>query len=246
MDEAQFWRQVDSWSRPPIAGVNMSPLEVLSCDKEALGQWVFRTEGQHWAQPRARSIRLASHMDETQNRTVLDFGCGFGFDALVYAQHGNHVSLLDISPLNLAVARSVMRSRDYEPSSLHLAGLRSLALQDEHFDVIHANGVLHHIEDAAGTLRGLKRHLNEDGEIRAMVYSDDAWRFATKTEPDYNMPTKEHPLFMQFVRTMDASGFYAEWYSEAKMTALAAESGLRLERYEKLEPDQIYAFAVLK
>lgn len=244
LTEAQlFWRQVDAWSRPPVGGTNMSPLEILACDQEALGKFVYHATTEHWAQPRAANIRKALRMDDTHGLDVLDYGCGFGMDALVYAERGNTVSLADISPLNLAAARSVLRARNYEPDSLHLVTRYAPCLENFIFDVIHANGVLHHIENAPAIFADLAKRLKPGGEMRLMLYSEESWRLATGNDLP-NVKTFEHPLFATYVRAMDATGFYAEWYDEGKAAALAEGTRLKLKDRTLIGPDNIFSCAV--
>ena len=60
-------------------------------------------------------------------------------------------------------------------------------------------------------MKAMHGWLRPGGELRLMVYSDEAWRLATGTEPPMGK-VEDHPDFELFWQTWDAIGGYADWY----------------------------------
>ena len=104
-------------------------------------------------------------------KLVLDFGCGVGIDALLLAERGARVTLVDIIPSNIEVASRTLDGYQHHcfpigsPSDLDALGL---------FDIIFSHGVLHHIHpplDVAMVDHLLSR-LIPGGILLAMIYTN--------------------------------------------------------------------------
>lgn len=93
-----------------------------------------------------------------RDRSVLDVGCGTGEKALVMASWGARVWGLDFNERALARARELAANARvaHRPQFVYGA-LPELpeAVSDERFDVVHADGVLHHAPDQLAAARVL-------------------------------------------------------------------------------------------
>ena len=82
---------------------------------------------------------------------LLDAGCGTGTYAAAVAPRLGRLTLLDASEEMLAVARGTL---DRSPASIEVelrpGRLESLPFEDESFDAVMTNQVLHHLGDEAG------------------------------------------------------------------------------------------------
>jgi SAM-dependent methyltransferase len=107
--------------------------------------------------------------DQFAGKSLLEIGCGMGTDLLQFARGGAHGTGVDLTP------------RSVEISSLHfgLYGMRAdfvladgerLPFDDESFDVVYSNGVLHHTPDTARAVRELHRVLKPGGIAKVMLY----------------------------------------------------------------------------
>lgn len=107
--------------------------------------------------------------DEFAGKRLLEVGCGMGTDLLQFARGGAECTGVDLTP------------RSVEISSLHfgLYGMRAdfvladgerLPFEDESFDVVYSNGVLHHTPDTEGAVRELYRVLRPKGVAKVMLY----------------------------------------------------------------------------
>lgn len=189
--------------------------------------------------------RRALGLDDTHGKTVLDYGCGVGVEALQYAKAGNQVVVADLTARGVTLALRVLEVNGYQgQASLIREGPRLLrpAWPPRSFDVIHCAGVLHHIPDPRPTVELAYRLLKGRGELRLMVYSDRAWRHATGTEPPDDVTG--HPQLERYVRTMDEVGGWADWYNRVRLESRFGDL-FAIRRCEWLGPDGQYLAAVL-
>jgi 2-polyprenyl-3-methyl-5-hydroxy-6-metoxy-1,4-benzoquinol methylase len=94
---------------------------------------------------------------------LLDFGCGWGENTVVFAKIGYDVQGFDISEANLQAARRLADRHDLSPR-VHLSRQTAehLAFPDNSFDVIAGVDVLHHV-DIAAAIRECYRVLKPGG-----------------------------------------------------------------------------------
>lgn len=134
-------------------------------------------------------------LDSTKNKTILDFGCGVGLEALQF-QTNNKVMIADINQESLDVAKRL------------LGDVKAFLIDSEYpfftcpkYDIFYANGVLHHTPKFRDTLKRATELLKPGGEIRLMLYSDIGWQNAGPSPVSY----------------FDGVGDYADWYNYDKL-----------------------------
>lgn len=240
-----------AWSQPPVDDVGyISSEEMLGWDDDRLRTAVaemarvrytgWRNHGGLW--------REMLKIDETHGVDILDFGCGVGMESLEFVRAGNRVTLADISPANLLLARRVVEvcSEQQVPALLVSDKPPYFSTDGKKFDVIHCAGVLHHIPWATGIMRRFHEVLRVGGEVRLMLYSDKGWKIATG---DAETPTlwsnaEDLPGFHKFVRYFDGVGEYADWYSENKIK-MKFGNWFNLEEFSYITEDYRYCVAVM-
>lgn len=243
-------RQRQAWSTPPIGGRNVATSELLQMTPMMVRDWVRITWNDQYGQPSNFDGGYRRHLglDDTRNKRVMDFGCGFGFDALSYARTGNQVILADIVDNNLAAANAVLRSEGYEAERLLPVSFDWPFFEYRHpgIDVFHASGVLHHTPHAPGILERAAEILAPGGEMRLMLYTNHLFRIATGEDPgDLFSDVTEHPAFARYVRFCDAVGDYADWYTKDRLGACLPEGWL-VAKWHYLRPDRGYAVAIVR
>lgn len=99
---------------------------------------------------------------------VLDYGCGWGDDAVRMAQAGSaHVIGIDISDVSVEQARKQAEELGLaERCEFRVEDAEHLPFPDSYFDAIHINGVLHHL-DVHHAYPELARILKPGGSILA-------------------------------------------------------------------------------
>lgn len=215
-----FAQRRKQWSSPPVDDVGyLASKDLLTWHDEALLELVVDMEHARYSGWRNwnGNWRRVLGLDKTEDKDVLDYGCGVGVEALQYAKTGNRVSAADISTDNIALTERVLDLYGHPATSSYLILSKPpFIVSPGLFDVIHCSGVLHHIPEPLPVVEHMHSWLRTRGELRLMLYSDEAWRIATKTEPpDGNV--FDYVEFDQFWQHWDAVGGYADWYDREKL-----------------------------
>lgn len=103
---------------------------------------------------------------DLNGKLVLDYGCGRGESSLTYLMQGAVVRGIDISPVyveeaNLNAKKSGCPSERYQ---FLVMDAHALDFEDDTFDVIIGEGILHHL-DADVALREIHRVLKPGGRV---------------------------------------------------------------------------------
>jgi len=102
--------------------------------------------------------------------SVVDLGCGAGFDAFIAGQlvgPEGRVAGVDLSPEMLAVARSAQAEAGFPRVEFRDASIEALPFPDASFDVTLSNGVLNLVPDKPAALREIFRVLRPGGRLQA-------------------------------------------------------------------------------
>lgn len=243
-----FQTRAKQWSSPPVDDVGYIPsTDMLEMPSEELSLLVanFELARYHGWRNYQNRWRDVLGLDTTHAKHVLDYGCGVGIEALQYARAGNTVSLADISGNNVKLADRVLKLHGFK--SLHTMVVKEtgplLPLKPETVDVVHCNGVLHHIPDPIPVIKAMHGWLKPEGELRLMLYSDHAWEIATGTlAPEGDVFDYEE--FDAFWQHWDPLGGYADWYDAEKLRHRFGK-WFRISRFEPLDKTGAYVGAVL-
>ncbi|MGD1943530.1 MAG: class I SAM-dependent methyltransferase [Leptolyngbyaceae cyanobacterium] len=111
---------------------------------------------------------------DSQDKWILDAGCGSGFKllALAIANPGANLVGVDISPKSLEMAQQRLEYHQI-PNKVHFHCLpiETLSNLPYTFDYINCDDVLYLLEDPAAGLAAMRSALNLDGIIRANMHS---------------------------------------------------------------------------
>jgi ubiquinone/menaquinone biosynthesis C-methylase UbiE len=105
-----------------------------------------------------------------RGKDVLEIGCGAGYDALTFLRNGAHYTGIDITPENPERVRSHLSHYGLDANVLE-ADAEMLPFEDEQFDVVYSNGVLHHTPNMSRALEESHRVLRQGGELYVSVYN---------------------------------------------------------------------------
>lgn len=219
MSIPSFAERREAWSSPPVDDVGYLPsAEMLEWSDEQLLETVAAAEHARyrgWRNWQDNWSTLFDY-DRTVDLDVLDFGCGIGLEALQYARRGNRVTVADICETNVQLAQRVLALNGYPDAPGLVLEDGDLPVLVDSMHLIVAAGVIHHIPEPEPVLRDMSMWLKRDGQVRLMVYSDKAWRMATRQRPP-RTPVEEHPAFSTFWQRWDPIGGYADWYDRRKL-----------------------------
>lgn len=100
---------------------------------------------------------------------VLEVGCGVGLDSMRMAQHGLHVTAVDLTVVGPATAqmRAIARGVDAVYSC---ADAEHLPFPDSTFDYVYSFGVMHHAPDTKKCVDEAFRVLRPGGQALIMLY----------------------------------------------------------------------------
>jgi len=258
MTEYSFVDHVAEWSRVPIDDEGyFLPAELAALHPNQLWERVERMRQTRfnphgWRNWENKWVWHAHYDDEPRN-WVLDFGCGIGIEGLEYRLHGHRVVQADIRQDTLYLARRVFAVYGWQPLESLLVREMALGQKAPFFSsisttcsIFHASGVLHHFPYAADLLRFVaKNYLDEESEIRLMLYSDRGWaKYAEAPVPPVEDDVRDHPAFSRFVRAFDSVGHYADWYNADKLQHRFGDF-LRVRSCDYITYDDRYLFTTL-
>jgi len=107
---------------------------------------------------------LARHCGPAQR--ILDVGCGAGYVSLELARNGHHVVAIDISTVNIEIARRTLADNPFRDGfgSLHYDVLPFHEAEGQ-YDVVMFSVSLHHMPDAAGVVRRARELVRPGGYL---------------------------------------------------------------------------------
>jgi SAM-dependent methyltransferase len=105
-----------------------------------------------------------------KDKSVLEVGCGAGYDAYLLCLQGARYTGIDLAPENLRRTKRHLGYYDYYPQVM-LADAEFLCFRNEVFDVVFSNGVLHHTPDIDQSFREAHRVLKPGGEFWVILYN---------------------------------------------------------------------------
>jgi len=116
--------------------------------------------------------------DRHAGEQVLEIGGGMGTDLAQFAQHGAHVTDVDLSAGHLKLAKENFATRGL-PGQFVLHDAESLMFDSDAFDLVYSNGVIHHTPNTQAVISEIYRVLKPGGRLIVMVYAENSlfyWR----------------------------------------------------------------------
>jgi glycosyltransferase involved in cell wall biosynthesis/ubiquinone/menaquinone biosynthesis C-methylase UbiE len=107
---------------------------------------------------------------------VLDIGGGIGTDLSQFARHGARVTDVDLSSGHLELARENFALRGLSGRFVH-HDAEDLPFDDNAFDVVYSNGVLHHTPNTRRAVSEVYRVLKPGGLTIVMMYAENSLHY---------------------------------------------------------------------
>ena len=121
-----------------------------------------------WNEPKslleARLVRNGIKLDALRGKSVLDAGCGGGRYTVAWMLLGADRAVgIDVSEINISDASRRVSEAKIDGVEFRQGTVLELPVDDESFDVVFSNGVLHHTTDWRAGLREMVRVLKPGG-----------------------------------------------------------------------------------
>ena len=212
-----FGRLREKWHEIPgeVDGERLSSRRLIALpDDRLVACWesIRDAEVSHWDM---RGWYHTLYQPLLAGARVLDYGSGFGLDALSWAQAGALVTCADIVADNLRVLERLARLLGLpHVQFVHIEGLSSLgALGEGGFDVIWAQGSLHHapFEFMRQEVARVVTKLRLGGRWIQLAYPRERW-----------VREGAAPFDRWGINTDGDGTPWAEWYDLPKVLALLA------------------------
>ena len=149
---------------------------VKDADQHSL-QWFLEAEAYRYgpyAPWMAEVMEFAGHRGEK----MLEIGAGMGTDLAQFARHGALVTDLDLSSGHLELAKENLALRGLSGEFV-LHDAETLPFEDNRFDLVYSNGVIHHTPNTRAVVQEMRRVLKPGGHVIVMVYAENSihyWR----------------------------------------------------------------------
>jgi glycosyltransferase involved in cell wall biosynthesis/ubiquinone/menaquinone biosynthesis C-methylase UbiE len=113
---------------------------------------------------------------EHAGQQVLEIGGGMGTDLAQFARNRANVTDVDLSEGHLQLAQENFRLRGLTGRFVH-HDAESLPFDDNSFDLVYSNGVIHHTPNTAKTVSEIYRVLKPGGRVIVMVYAENSLQY---------------------------------------------------------------------
>lgn len=104
---------------------------------------------------------------------TLEVGCGMGYNAQCLAQHGAHLTVVDLAPHAVHLTRERFALRGL-PAHFLIADAEHLPFKTGAFTRLYSSGVIHHSPSTVAAAAELTRVLAPGGRAAVMVYHRDS------------------------------------------------------------------------
>jgi ubiquinone/menaquinone biosynthesis C-methylase UbiE len=127
-----------------------------------------------------------------KGKHLLEIGCGMGFDSLEFLRRGVRVTATDLTDNAISLTRRHFEIEGVRAEEIRTANALSLPFDDNTFDAVWSNGVLHATGDTAKAIGEARRVLKPGGRaIISHFYRKPSWMYAMHYWGKENIEYKE-------------------------------------------------------
>jgi ubiquinone/menaquinone biosynthesis C-methylase UbiE len=102
---------------------------------------------------------------------VLEIGSGAGAHSALFKYHGAVMTSVDLTPERVLATARKLSLVEGDEGNAYQADAENLPFQDNSFDIVYSNGVLHHSENTDQCIQEVYRVLKPGGKAVIMLYS---------------------------------------------------------------------------
>ncbi len=127
-----------------------------------------------------------------KEKHLLEIGCGMGYDSLEFIKRGVKVTATDLTPNAVRMTQRHFEVEHVQAEDVKVETVLNLSFNDETFDAVWANGVVHATGDTPRAIREIRRVLKVGGRaIISHFYRKPSWMYALKQIPGVNIEFDE-------------------------------------------------------
>jgi ubiquinone/menaquinone biosynthesis C-methylase UbiE len=127
-----------------------------------------------------------------RGRHLLEVGCGMGYDSVEFLRRGVRVTATDLTPNAVKLTRRHFKLEGVEAEEVRTANALDLPFDDESFDAVWANGVLHATGDTSRAIQEARRVLKPGGRaVISHFYRKPSWMYVLHRMGRENIEYKE-------------------------------------------------------
>lgn len=228
------------WNAVPTttSGIQATAKLLELSDEALLAEWENArkdiTTGEQFSH---RGWYHALYAEGMRGKKVMDVGSGFGVDSITFAQHGAHLTFVDLVQTNLQVLERLCKIMGLRDARFVLfQDLHSLKPLDSDYDVIMAMGSLHHapMDVLMPEYQELVRHLKVGGRWLQLAYPRSRW------------VREGRERFTKWGEITDGPGTpWAEWYDLPKLLKMFEPARFDIVLYQEFHNGDFNWFDLL-
>lgn len=144
---------------------------------------------------------------------LLEIGCGMGYDSLEFLKRGVRVTATDLTPNAVALTRRHFEIEGVEAEDVRIANALDLPFDDNTFDAVWANGVLHATGSTQQAISEAGRVLKPGGRaIISHFYRRPSWMYVLNRLGRENIEYKEEdPPVNEFYSEQEILDMFADF-----------------------------------
>jgi 2-polyprenyl-3-methyl-5-hydroxy-6-metoxy-1,4-benzoquinol methylase len=122
--------------------------------------------------------RIEHEATRLKGKHLLEVGCGLGFDSLEFLKHGVRVTATDLTPTAIELTLRHFELEGFRAEDVRIENVLSLSFNDNTFDAVWADGVIHHTGNTAQAIKEIRRVLKPGGRaIISNIYLRSSWMY---------------------------------------------------------------------
>ena len=115
--------------------------------------------------------------NQINNKKILEIGCGTGGHSLFFASKGANVYSTDLTPERVASSSQLINYLDTFKAHFEICDAENLPYENNSFDIVYSNGVIHHTYDIKKAINEIHRVLKPKGKAFIMLYAKHSFMY---------------------------------------------------------------------
>jgi ubiquinone/menaquinone biosynthesis C-methylase UbiE len=136
--------------------------------------------------------RIQRESQLLKGKHLLEIGCGMGYDSLEFLKRGVKVTATDLTPNAVRLTKRHFEIEGVQAEDVRTANALDLPFEENTFDAVWSNGVLHATGDTLRAIQEARRVLKPGGRaIISHFYRKPSWMYLLHVYGKENIEYKE-------------------------------------------------------